>query len=110
MSVLTSVSAVQASTNTSTLVTGSILNTSRGLSASFTIINTGANTISWILYGGNKSDLSDKVTIKATADITANSSDSYANSLAPFKFYGVYIISKVSDTPGEATINGICKG
>ena len=110
MTITNSINVTQVSTNTSTLVAGSILPTSVGLSVGITIVNTGDDTISWILYGGNASDLSDKVTIKASTDILSGASDSYSNSLAPFAFYGVFIKSKVDDTPGTAVVRGIVKG
>lgn len=110
MTIIKSVNATQASTNTSTLVAGSILQTTFGMSVGITITNSGANTITWILYGGNTSDLSDKVIIKASADVAAGAADSYGNSLAPFLYYGVYVQSKVNDTPGTAVVRGNVKG
>ena len=110
MSITNSVSAVQTSTNTSTLVAGSKLNTTRGLSASVTIVNTGDDSIDWVLYGANTSDLSDKVIVKANATVASGASDSYATSLAPFRFYAVFVESTVDNTPGEATVSGIVKG
>ena len=109
MAVINSLSAVQASTNTSTLVAGSILPAWQGLAVGITIVNTGADTITWILYGGNDSALADKVVIKASADILTGVADSYSNSLAPFSFYGIYIQSKVNDVPGEATVRAVVK-
>ena len=110
MTVISSVSAVQASTNDSVLVTGSTLSAWQGLSVSYTIVNTGDDTISWIVYGANASDLSDKVIVQASADILSGAAGSYSAFVAPFSFYAVYIESKVDDTPGEATVRGVVKG
>lgn len=110
MTIVNSVSATQVSTNTSALVVGSILQTTFGMSVGITIVNSGDDTITWILYGGNASDLSDKVTIKASADVASGAADSYGNSVAPFLYYGVYIQSKVNDTPGTAVVRGNVKG
>lgn len=107
--VLNKVTAVQTSTNTSAVVADATMQTTYGIAMSYTIVNTGDDTISWILYGGNASDLSDKVIVKASADILAAGVDSYSNSFAPFEYYGIFIKSKVDDTPGEATIRGIVK-
>ena len=110
MTIINKVNAVQASTNTSVVATDATMQTSYGTAISYTIVNTGDDTISWILYGANASDLSDKVIVKASADVLAAGVDSYSNSLAPFEYYGIFIKSKVDNTPGEATIRGILKG
>ena len=110
MSVISNVSAVQASTNDPTLVTGSILPAWMGLSVSYTIVNSGDDTISWVVYGGNAADLLDKVIIQASADVLTGAASSYSAFVAPFAYYGLYIESKVDDTPGEATIKGVVKG
>ena len=110
MSVISSVSATQASTNTSALVTGSILPAWMGLAVSFTIVNAGLDTISWVVYGGNDSLLADKVVVQATADIAKDASGSYSAFVAPYSFYGVYIVSKVNGAPGTVTLRGVVKG
>ena len=110
MTITNSINAVQASTNTSTLVTGSKISTARGLTVSITIVDTGDDSIDWVLYGANASDLSDKVIVKANATVLSGAADSYSNSLAPFRFYAPFVESTVDDTPGEATVNGVVKG
>lgn len=110
MAVISSVNATQVSTNTSVLVTGSIIQAWQGLSVAFTIVNSGADTISYIVYGGNASDLSDKVSIQSTTDILAGASGSYSAFVAPFAYYGIYVKSKVNDTPGTAVVRGVVKG
>lgn len=103
------VTAVQASVNASTLVAGSIMQTTYGTVLSYTIVNTGGNTISWIVYAGNTSDLSDKVVVQASADILASAASSFSVFPAPFEYYGIYILSKVGGAHGEATVRGILK-
>ena len=61
MAVISSVNVSQVSTNTSVLVAGSILQAWPGLSVSYTVVNTGDDTISYVVYGGNASDLSDGI-------------------------------------------------
>jgi hypothetical protein len=100
----------QVSTNTFVLVTNSILDTLHNLSASFTIKNTGTNTINWKVIAGNTSNLSDAVEVKASAAVASSAVDSYSTSAAVWRYYGVYIQSAVADTPGEATVHGITKG
>jgi len=109
MQALKKVSVVQASTNTSVLVAGSTLQTTYGLSLSYTIVNTGDDTIGATVYGANSEDLSDKVSV-SELEILSGTADSYALSIAPFEYYCVYIVSAAPDTPGEATVHGMVKG
>lgn len=110
MSIINDVDVSQESTNTSVVIVGSILNAWAGLSVSFTIVNAGEDTVSWIVYGGNASNLSDKVIVQASADVLKDGSSSYSAFVAPYSYYGVYIKSKVDDTPGTVTIRGVVKG
>jgi hypothetical protein len=110
MGVNSRVSVTQVSTNTSAEVVGSKLSAWQGLSMSYTIVNSGDDTLSWIVYGANSSDLSDKVIVNASADVLSDGASSYSVFVAPFSFYVVYIKSKVDDTPGTAVVNGIVKG
>ncbi len=107
--IIGSVNAIQTSTNDSTLVVGATLSAWSGLSVSYTVVNTGDDTISYIVYGGNASDLSDKVIIQASTDILSGATSSYSAFVAPFSYYAVFIESKVDDTPGEATVRGVVK-
>ncbi len=110
MQVLKSVSPVQASTNTSILVVGSTLDAGNAWTLSYTVKNTGANSINWLVVGGNSSDLSDGVTVQNSATLTAGSIGSYSISVPLYNFYGIKIVSTVADTPGQATVNGKTKG
>jgi len=110
MNVTSSVSPVQASTNTNTLVVGSVLNAGRALAISFTIQNSGDESIQWQVRGGNLSSLADGAIVQAAATVTAGSYATYAISTAPYQFYGIFIESTVDDNHGEATIKGIAKG
>ena len=109
MSVISSVSVSQASTNTSTLVAGSKLTAWQGMAVSYTIINAGADTIQWAVYGANASDLSDKVLLQALADVAKDATASYSAFVAPYSYYCVNIKSKVNDTPGTVTVRGVVK-
>lgn len=100
----------QASTASSVIVVGSNLDTLNTLTVSYTIKNTGAESIDWIVYGANASNFSDKVVVNASATITAGSTSSYSTTLAVFRYYGVYIVDTVGGNHGEATIIGITKG
>lgn len=110
MQILSSVSPVQASTNTSTLVSGSVLNAGNSWTLSYTIINTGENSIGYLVVGGNLADLSDGVTVQNSATLAANAIGSYSVSVPVWNYYGIKIVSTVADTPGQATVNGRTKG
>lgn len=109
MTVLERVSVSQVSTNDSVLVAGSTLNAWRGQAVSYTILNSGDNTISWVVYAANTEDLSDKVVVSAAADVLSGAASSYSVFVAPFSYYAVFVESKVNDTPGTAVVNGIVK-
>lgn len=110
MAVISSVNVSQVSTNTSVLVVGSILQAWAGLSVSYTVVNTGDDTISYVVYGGNAPDLSDGIIIQGAADILSGAVGSYSAFVAPFSYYGIFAESKVDNTPGEATVRGVVKG
>lgn len=110
MSVISSANAIQVSTNDPTLVAGSILSAWMGLSVAYTVVNSGDNTISYIVYAGNESNLSDKVIIQASADILSGAAGSYSAFVAPYSFYCIFIESKVDGNHGEATVRGVVKG
>ncbi len=111
MNVINRISPVgQASTNTSTLVTGSILNTARALTLAFTVKNSGADSIDYTIVGGNASDLSDGVIVQSSATILANAFGSYSIFVPTFQFYGVKVKSTVNGTPGTGLVVGVVKG
>lgn len=100
----------QASTSSYLIVAGSLMNTLNRNSLSYTIKNTGAESIDWKIVAGNLSDLSDGVIVNAAATITAGAyGTAYAVTTTPYAWYAVYIVDTVGASHGEATINGICK-
>jgi uncharacterized membrane protein len=100
----------QASTNAYALIAGSILDATMALSVSFTIKNTGANTILWEVIAGNAPDLSDGAVIVAPATLAANAVASYGVTPAPYSYYGIYIKSNVDNNSGTASIRSAAKG
>lgn len=110
MNVIGSVSPVQTSTNDYALVQGSILNATRALSVSYTIVNTGDNSITWQVMAGNASDLSDGIVTQAPAAVAADATGSYSVYPAPFKYYGVQIKSTSGGSHGEGSVRGAAKG
>lgn len=109
MQILEGSSTVQTSTNAYVL-SGAILDATTALTISFTIKNTGANTILWEVVCGNTSDLSDGVVIQNPATLASNAISSYSLSPVPFAYYAIYIKSNVDNNHGQATIRSIAKG
>jgi hypothetical protein len=110
MQVLHVVDPVQASTNSNVIVTNSIVDAYHAQSVSFTIENSGAESIDYEVIAGNLSDLSDATVVQASATILSSAFGTYAVSIAPYSFYGVKIVSTVGDAHGEATVHGRAKG
>jgi hypothetical protein len=110
MQILYSVSPVQASVNTNTLVAGSTVDATMALSVSFTIENSGDESIDYEVIAGNLEDLSDATVVQASATLTTGSFGTYAVSIAPYSYYGIKIASTVGGSHGEATIYGTSKG
>lgn len=110
MQILNIVTPVQASVNDSTLVAGSILNAGRAQSISYTISNTGAQSIDWEVRAGNQADLSDSIVAQAFEAVAADAEKGYGVANPPYMFYGIYIKSTSSGQHGEATIAGASKG
>jgi hypothetical protein len=99
----------QASTNAWAVVAGSILNMTNSSKFSYTIQNSGAETISWKILAGNTPTITEAIEIKASADILTTARDSYSTSAAVWRYYGLYIIDKVGGAHGAATVLGITK-
>ena len=110
VSIIKKVSPVQASVNALTLVDGSIIDTQNSFVLSYTIVNTGANSIDWEVHAGNVSDLSDGVAVKASAALAKDAVSSYSVNPSLYQYYGIYIKSTAGGSAGEATIVGIAKG
>lgn len=111
MQILSGVSASVTSTNTNTLVAGSILNATNALSVSFTVKNTGdTNSISYEVIGGNASDLSDGVVVQASANLAAGVVGSYGIQVAVFSYYGIKIVSTLAGNHSTGSILGKAKG
>ena len=100
----------QASTSGWVLVDGSLIDSINDSMYSYTILNSGAQTITWKILAGNTADLVDAIEIKASADLTAAARSSSSNTSLVWRYYGVYIADKVGGVHGEATIVGIAKG
>jgi len=102
--------AATASTNAYVLVPSALLDTLYSLVATFTIRNTGADSINWKVIAGNDSGLAEAIEAQAEATVLSGAYGTFSVNPAIWRYYGVYIKSTVDDTPGEATVVGIVKG
>ena len=101
----------QGSTDSWTLVAGSILDTLNSSSVSYSVKNTEVtNSVDYKILAGNTSNIAEAVEIQAAATILAGAYGGYAISIAPWRYYGVYIQSTVVVTPATVTVVGITKG
>jgi len=100
----------QVSTNAMLLVAGSQLDTLNHLTASYTVKNDGADSIDYEIRGGNLASFADAVVVQAAATILAAGYGSYATPTAPWRYYGVFIMSTVPATPGSGLVVGVTKG
>jgi hypothetical protein len=100
----------QASTNPFVDVAGSNLDATRSNSVSYTITNTGVNSLTWQVLAGNASDGSDAAVISGPAALLAAATASFSQSPALYRFYKIQIKSTVAATPGTAVVNGVAKG
>jgi len=102
--------AATASTNAYVLVPSSLLDTLYSLVATFTIRNTGADSINWKVIAGNNSGLAEAIEAQAEATVLSGAYGTFSVNPAIWRYYGVYIKSTVDNTPGQATVVGITKG
>lgn len=110
MNVINSVNSVVATTNDNTLDVDSILQAWNAMSVSFTISNSGDESLDYEVVAGNQPDLSDAVVIQNSATLVSGAVGSYATQVSPFSYYGINLQSSAPDTPSEATILGRAKG
>ena len=100
----------QTTTSDELIVTGSTLDTLNNYSASYTIQNTGAESIDWRVMAGNVAGMADKVQVQASATVLAAGVSSYSVAGAPYRYYAVYVTDTVGGSHGQATVHGITKG
>lgn len=79
-------------------------------SISYTITNTGANSIDWKVLAANNPDFSDSVEVKASAAVAAAAKDSYSATVAVYSYYKVQIKDDSGGSHGTGQVAGITKG
>lgn len=109
MAVISRYNVTQDTINTAEIVEGFTVQTTFGRGLSITIKNTGENSLTWAVWGGNLSDLSDVVEVKANENVLDAMASSWSTDYAVFEFYVVYIASLVEDAPTTAVLSAIVK-
>jgi hypothetical protein len=102
--------AAQATTAAWADVAGSTLDTLHQKCVSFTIINTGANSLDWKVLASNDAAFTVAVEVKASAAVLAGASDSYSATVAVWRYYKVQVQDTAAPNHGEATVHGVAKG
>ena len=109
MTVVNRYSSTQETVNDYTLVDNFLVQTTYGKSLAMTLLNTGDNDITWIVYAGNLSDMTDAITVKEEATVLDAGADSYSIAFAPFEFYYVYVVNGTTDLSSTVVLNAIVK-
>lgn len=111
MQILNSVYPTATSTNTNTIVSGSILQAYNAMSVAFTVKNTGdTNSVDYQIIAGHTSNLSDGVVVQNTATLTQGTVGSYSVQVAAFSYYGVKIVSTSAGNHTTVSVLGRSKG
>ncbi len=91
-------------------VAGSLLDTLHTQSVAYTILNSGANSLTWQVLAANLPDFSDVQVVKAPAAVAAAGIDTYVVAAAPYRYYKVQVKDTVGASHGTATLGCITKG
>ncbi len=101
--------AAQASTNAEVVVAGSALDVSLFNAVSYSLENTGAQTIDVRVFRANLADFSDERQEGADIPITASAFSSFAAATPPFRFYRLKVEADIDDAQGEITAVGVAR-
>ena len=109
MTVVNRYSSTQETANAYALVENFLVQTTYGKGIAITLVNSGNSDITWIVYGGNLSDMTDAITVKDAATVLDAGADSYSIAFAPFEFYYVYVANGTPDSPSTVELTAIVK-
>ncbi len=109
MTVVNRYSSIQETINDYALVDNFLVQTTYGKSVAITLVNSGNSDITWIVYGGNLSDMTDAIIVKGEATVLDAGADSYSIAFAPFEFYYVYVANGTPDSPSTVELTAIVK-
>lgn len=99
----------QNSTNDELVVTGSALDASIFSNVSYTLENSGAETILISVYRSNLADFSDEVQDGTDISILAAAFDVYVDVPAPFRYYRLKVEAAVDGSQGQITTVGVAR-
>lgn len=91
-------------------VTGSTLDTLHNMAVSYTLINTGADSLDWQVVAANDAAFAGAVIAQASATVLAAGVGSYSATVAAWRYYKLQIVDTVGGAHGEATVHGVTKG
>ena len=101
--------AAQASVDAVVVVAGSALDASLFDAVSYTLENTGSQTIDVLVFRGNLADFSDEAQEGSDITIAAAAFDSFAAATPPFRYYRLKTNSAASGLHGEITAVGVAR-
>ncbi len=101
--------AAQASVDAVVVVAGSALDASLFRAVSYTLENTGSQSIDVLVFRGNKSDFSDEAQDGSDITIAAAGFNSFAAASPPFRYYRLKTNSAASGLHGEITAVGVAR-
>jgi hypothetical protein len=110
MNIIDSVSSTITTTDVNTLDPSLILIAGNAMSVSFTILNTGDESLDYEIVAGNLMNLSDGVVIEESDTLAPDGVASYAVQVAPFSYYGVKLVSTSQGNHTTALVTGRAKG
>lgn len=99
----------QASTDPVVVVAGSELDASIFQAVSYTLENTGANSIDVGVYRGNLADFSDEAQDGSDFVIAAAGFASFAAANPPFRFYRLKVNASAGGSQGQITAVGVAR-
>ena len=101
--------AAQASVDAVVVVAGSALDASLFGAVSYTLENSGSQTIDVLVFRANKLDFSDEAQDGSDITIVAAAFDIFAAVNPPFRFYRLKVNSAASGLHGEITAVGVAR-
>ena len=101
--------AAQASTDAEVVVTGSALDASIFSAVSYTLENSGAETIDVRVFHANLADFSDESQDGADIVLLAAAFGSFSAASPPFRFYRLKVEAAVGGSQGEITAVGVAR-
>jgi hypothetical protein len=91
-------------------VAGSTLDTLHNMAVSYTLINTGGNSLDWQVVAANDVAFAGAVVVQASATVLSAGIGTYSATVAAWRYYKLQIVDTVGGSHGQATVHGVTKG